>query len=178
MPSVKVPSQTITYLMICVGAIIAFILMALYPYHKSLANMDLEIERIETQIAEQKILSPFFMDMLSKVELGEPQGLPFTDRARPTRIATGKIEPIFRVMAQKFGLKVIRIEPDVASLIEDTGYLRVNLTVSGAFPAFRDYLLRLGELPYLEHVEQVKIQASNQGPKALELALKIWVSQE
>ena len=54
----KLPQKSITYLLVCGGFIIAYFFLAIYPSQMTLGEMDTEIGKINTQIAEQKIFFP------------------------------------------------------------------------------------------------------------------------
>ncbi len=173
----KLPARSIIYLLICGGEILAFILLAIIPYQKALVNLDKEIKSITARIEEQKIFFPFFKDLLKKARYKDPELLPFPKRAKLARNNTDIIASVFREIAQKCNLKIESIIPDINSVIEDSGILMINLFMKGDFFDFRNFLIGLYKIPYLEHTEQIKIQTV-QGSKELEFRLKICLAQE
>ena len=172
----KLPLRIIVSLLIFGGAFFAFILIVVYPYHVSLANMDMEINNLNVRIEKQKILLPVFKTLLEKAQYKEPKILPFPKKAKLTRDNTDKISSIFQEIAQQSNIKLTDILLDTDSLINGSGYLMVNVITNGEFFDLRDFLFRLGELPYLEHIE--RIQILTQGSKGSEFRLKIWLARE
>ena len=65
--------------------------------------------------------------------------------------------------------------PDAQSLAEDSPFLLVNVTVTGDYLKLRDLLTAIGALPYLEHLEQVRIETI---PGGKQVYLRIWLAQE
>jgi hypothetical protein len=170
-------SRNVILLLVCGGGILAFILLAILPNHRSLAKLDREIRKISARIAEQEVLSPIFNDLLRKARLPEPAGLPFPKKAKLGPDETDKIALIFQEIARNSNLRLESVVPDVDSIIDGSGYLMVNLTIRGRFFDFRRFLIQLGELPYLEDLGQIKIDAI-QGSDELEYRLKIWLTKE
>ena len=155
-----------------------FILFVVYPSQMSLVEMDTEINRLNAEIEAQDILYPVFLNLLKKTRLKDEGRF---SRAKKTKIArddTGKILSVFQGIAQKSNLKLTDILPDTDSAITGSGYLPVNVTVNGEFFNFRNFLCHLDEIPYVEHLERVRIQMTAQEPERLEFRLKIWLAQE
>jgi len=140
-----------------------------------MSEADLEIEKLKGRIEEQKILFPVFQDLLRKVRLKDTEGLPFPKKAKLVRSETAKTLSIFQELAQKSNLTLESIVPDVDSVIDSSGYLKMKLVVKGEFLGLRDFMLRLGELPYLEHTERIQIRSAQDSK---EISLKIWMAQE
>jgi hypothetical protein len=171
----KLPAKINTYLLIGIGGIIVFFVFVIYPYHKSLANADLDIKTIKSRIEEQKILYPVFLDLLKKARVKETKGLPFPEKARLSRDDAAKISAIFKDIAQENNFKLTEIIPDAESLVEGSEHFKVNLVMQGDFTGFRNFLVSLGEVPYLEHIERFQIRTVR---NYKEIRLKVWLAQE
>ncbi len=171
----KLPAKINTYLLICIGGLILFFVFVIYPYHRSLANADLDIKTIKSRIEEQKILYPVFMDLLKKARVKESKGLPFPEKVKLARDDAGKISSIFQDIAQKTNFKLINIIPDSDSLEEGSEHFKVDLVMKGAFADFRNFLVALGEVPYLEHVERIQVRTVKNDK---EIRIKVWMAQE
>lgn len=173
----KLPVQSLLYLLICGGGILAFILLKIIPYQKALVNLDKKIKNINAHIEEQKTLSPFFKDLLEKEQHKGPRLLPCPKRAVLERNNTGIVTPVFRGIAQKSNLQIESIIPDINSIIEDSGILMINLSLKGKFFDFRNFLIELHKIPYMEYTEQIKIQTVRDSNN-LEFKLKICLAKE
>ena len=173
--SSKLPRKTVIYLLICVGAILGFLIFAVYPNQKSLAGLDTKIKTIEEQMKEQEILFPVYENLLKKAEFKKPGAFPFPQRAKLGRHEAEKISLIFGEKARKSNLSLVDVIPDVESLREGSDVLAVNMLMRGKLLDFRDFLIHLGEIPYLENIEEIKIQPAEGGKEfrlKVSLALK------
>jgi len=171
--SAILPGQSIRHLFICAGGILAFVVLAIYPYHKSLVRLDKEITKTESQIQEQEALFPIGKELLKSVMQKEAWGLPFPEKARLGRDKAADISVIFEKIARKSNLEVIKIIPNIKSLTERAGFLSVTAVVKGKIFSFREFFIEIGKLPYLEHVEEIQIQPA-EGVK--EFSLKVWLA--
>jgi len=171
--SAILPGPSIRHITICAGGILAFIALAIYPYHKSLVRLDGQIAKTESQIEEQKALFPIGQELLKSVMKKETRGLPFPEKEGLIRDKTADISVTFEEIARKSHLEVIRIIPDIKSLTEQANLLSVTTVVKGKIFDFRKFFIEIGNLPYLEHVEEIQIQPA-EGVK--EFSLKVWLA--
>lgn len=171
--SAILPGQSIRHIIICAGGILAFVVLAIYPYHKSLVRLDRQISKTESEIQEQEALFPIGKELLKSVMQKETWALPFPEKSGLSRDRAADISAVFEQIARKSDLEVIRIIPDIKSLSEQTGLLSVTTVVKGKIYDFRDFFIEIGKLPYLEHVEEIQIQPT-EGVK--ELSLKVWLA--
>ncbi|MFC1884013.1 hypothetical protein ACFL2O_04515 [Thermodesulfobacteriota bacterium] len=167
------PAQSIRHLVICAGGIVAFIFLAIYPSQKSLTRLDKEIARIESQIEEQRILFPIAQELFSQVMKEETFALPFPDTKKLERDKLETVPSLLEDLASKSGLDIISIVPDVRSLTEYPGHLSITAVVKGKFSELRELVVKMGSLPYLEHVEEMSI-SPKEGVR--EFILKIWIA--
>jgi hypothetical protein len=170
----KLPSRTITYLLICGGVLLAISLMIVYD-HKILRDRDIEISTIKTQIDQQKILSPAFKDLIRRLRVKDPVDLPFPKKEKLPRDDMEKVLPVFQEIARGSNLTIKSFVPDVESLASGSQHLIMDVVVSGDFFDFRKFFMQLGELPYLERIERFVIRPV-EGKK--EISLRLWMAQE
>jgi hypothetical protein len=169
----KIPVQSIAYLLICALGIFAFILIGPYMSGKSLVKMDVKIKKLRIQREKQQLLYPFYQKLLKKLQVEESRILPYPGKSKFPRDKTAKISSIFREIAQKINLETVSITPDVKSIANGSGLFLINILVKGDFFDFRKFLIELGGNPYLQHIEEIKIQ---QVPGGKEFRLKIWLA--
>jgi Tfp pilus assembly protein PilO len=81
----------------------------------------------------------------------------------------------FQDIAMRHNLKLEEVKTDVSSMMEDTGYLMMRIRLTGDFYKFRDFLVDLGSIPSLEHIEEINIRPVK---TARELQIKLWLAQE
>jgi hypothetical protein len=171
----KLPARVIVFFLMYLCVLLFYLLLVIYPQHISLAEADLDIKKLKVRIEEQKILYPIFQNFLKKSRVKDTEGLPFPKQRKLMRNETAKISSIFQEIAQKSNLVLKEIIPDADALISGAGYLKLNLTVKGNFLDLRNFMLQLGDLPYLEHIERIQIR-SVQDSK--EISFKIFLAQE
>lgn len=159
----------------CLCVLLFFFLLVIYPQHISLAEADQDITKLKVRIEEQKILYPIFQNLLKKARVKDTESLPFPKKTKLMRNETSKISSIFKNIAQKSNLILKEIIPDVDALIGGSEHLKLNLTVKGEFLDLRNFMLHLGELPYLEDIERIQIRSVQD---STEISFKILLARE
>ena len=167
----KLPPRTITYLLICAGILFASGFMIIYD-HKNIREKETEISAVKVQIDQQKILSPVFKDLIKRSKMKAPVDLPFPKKEKLPRDDTEKILPAFQEIAAKSNLKIKSYLPDVESLVDGSEQMMMDVVVKGDFFDFQNFLIQLGELPYLEHIERFKMRPV-EGTKEISLRIRI-----
>ena len=164
-----------TYLILCIVVLFAFVVLIIYPYHVSLVEADSEIEITKNRIEEQKLLFPVFKDLLSKAGLDESGLLPLPEKKKLSRDEIDGVSSMIQDIAQRSHLKVGSIVPDVDSLIGSAEFLEMTVVLKGELFDLRNFLVLLGEIPYLEHIEQIQIRTTQD---LKEIRLKLWMARE
>jgi Tfp pilus assembly protein PilO len=169
------PAQSLLFFLICGAGILAFIFLIIIPSQKSAKAIDSDINQLETRIDEQRILTPVFHSLLARAKEKNPTGLPVTEKAKLPRDDMQKALDQIRGIVSRNDLNLQEITPDVNSLTQSSGYLLIQLTATGNFFNFRQFLIDLGSIPYVEHIQEIQIQPIE---ASRELKLKIWLAQE
>lgn len=168
-------AQSLLIFLICAVGILAFLLLIIYPSQKASADLDRDIETLNARIEEQRILTPVFHSLFKRAKMGPSSELPSPEKAKLTHGDMNTISTAFQEIAASHNLKLEEIATDVNSMIEETGYMVMRLRLSGDFYKFREFLIDIGTIPSLAHIEEVNISSSK---KSRELQLKIWMAQE
>jgi hypothetical protein len=77
------------------------------------------------------------------------------------------------MIADKAGLTMVSLKPDLSTLAGSSTSLLSNVVLKGEFANFRKMLIGLGDVPYLDRIEEISIQ---QYPDYLEFRMKIWIA--
>ena len=168
-------AQSLLILIVCVVGILAFFLLIILPSQKSAEELDKDIAKLSARIEEQRILTPVFHSLLNRSKIGPPSDLP---RPEKTKLSYGDINTIsnlFQDIAARHNLNLEAVNTDVGSMVQDTGYLSMQLRLNGDFYKFRSFLVDLGSIPSLEHIEEIKIQPQK---TSRQLEIKLWLAQE
>jgi hypothetical protein len=175
MPTRKLPNRNVVLILIFGAGIILFVLLSIFPNYIAYSNITQQIETLKGQIEEQKILSPIFNDLTEKAKFIEPVDLPFPDKEKLPKNETGKLSAIIQDIIERNGFELKKIATDVDSLMQESGKLKLNVQMLGDFMNLRPIFLQLGALPYLDHIESMKIEGKN-GQSDVQLTL--WIAQQ
>jgi hypothetical protein len=167
------PRRTIIYVLLCLSGILFIILVGIMPKHFSLARLDQKIKSVQFQIEEQKSLYPVYQDLQKRTQARDSKVLPSPARGTLLRTQLNAIPATFRDIARKANLDMVSASPDLNSLSSESRLLQVNAVIRGNFFNFRKFLIGLGEVPYLERIEEIQIQ---QNEDTMEFKMKIWLA--
>jgi len=168
-------AQSLVILVICAVGVLAFFWLIILPSKETSASLDQDIEKLNVRIEEQRILTPVFHSLLSRAKMEGPSGLPSPEKSKLTHGDMNAISTVFQDLARRHNLTLEDMTTDDRSLMAETGYLLMRLRLSGDFFKIREFLIDMGSIPSLEHVEEINIKATK---TAKELHLKIWLAKE
>jgi len=174
------PERRLFFAAVCLGGLIGFYLLSILPHQQAAGRLEDQIEALQGQISEQRLLGPIYNRFTSLLAETQPEGLkglpfPAPGRLAPEQVAG--IEALFRQMADQGGLRVRRIGADLNSMINEMGELRLSLEILGDLSSLRAFMLKLGELPYLTHIERIEVRREAGAP-GLNMELDIWLARE
>jgi hypothetical protein len=167
--------QSLILLVLCCAAFLIFLLFIIMPGQRLSAELDRDIEGLNTRIEEQKILSPVFKNLFAKTKIAGTQSLPAPARTKLTRAEIAGVPKRLKDLAAAHQLNVREIVPEVNTLTDATGRFLTRLTAVGQFINLRSFLIEIGSLPYFDSIEEIDIRAVEGGE---EFGLKIWMARE
>ena len=156
----KIPKQTILSIGLCAGIILAFLALAVYPKQRSLAGLNQQMERFETQLKERKMLLPLYGNLSEIARFKKPEALPLPRQGKLEPRETERLSSLFDAMARKSRLTLVDAIPDIQSLDKGSESLSVNILLRGDFSDLRSFLLALGGVPSLQRVEEIRIRSA------------------
>lgn len=173
--SVSLPKESIFKLLVCAGIVVAFVALLILPNIMEDKETQHEILKKKAEIERQKVLFPLYIKLQAQLNNKVVKELPIPEAAALTEdqidAATHTIEDI----AVESDLRINEVTPDPASLSATAGYVGVNCDFYGPFLNFRTFLMKLGAVPYLKHVEKIEMQEGVDGVNyivRLQLAVK------
>ena len=166
-----VPKQSLMYLLVCSLILLAFILLLIIPSRNSLASLDFERETLKAKIEEQKVLFPAYQDLLAKLQKEDTRSLPLPTPEALDRSRMKEVSSIFRELGRNNNMELDAI-PDVNTISKDSNQLLVKALLQGNIYDFRRFLVELGNVPYLSHIEEIQVQAS---PSFKKINMKFWL---
>ena len=168
-------AQSLMIFAVCAVGILAFILLIILPSERAADELDQEVKTLNTRIEEQRILTPVFHSLLKRTKMAPPSDLPVPEKTKLTHGDVNTISNVFQDIAARHNLTLEDVKTDVSSMVGDTGYLSMQLRLNGDFYKFREFLIDLGSIPSLEHIEEINIRPLK---KSRELEIKLWLAQE
>jgi hypothetical protein len=169
----NIPANSLGYILICGGIIVIILLLVIFPLNRVNAGRAKDIKKLEEQIDEQKGLGKVVQ--LAQSDTGKKSDFILANPARTklSRGETEKFQKSFREEAQKANLMVMSLMPDPDSLGAGSKYLIYSATVKGEFANFRKLLVGLGEMSYVERIEEMNMK---QDSDSMEFRLKIGIA--
>ena len=168
--NIKIPKRTVLFHLSCWGGLLFFALAVIYPVQRSAADIDRQIRDMRYQVEEQKSLQPIYQTLKEKSRNATPSVLPTPERKKLSRDLISMAPSTIKEIAKRAGMDALSVAPDVHSLSGNSPYLLVSIVMQGDFLNFRRYLTGLGELPYLDRIEEIDIQ---QNPDIMEFRMKV-----
>ena len=169
---IKIPRQSIIYLVVCLSGILVFVFAGILPYQRSITRLDQEISKTRADLSVQEELYPLYMSLTRKAPAKSSSALPIPAKSVLPRSQVDRIPTSVREMAARSGMNVMSVSPDLSTLTGNTQEMPVRIVMRGDFLKFRNFLLGLGAVPYVERVEEIQIQ---QNPDRMEFRTKIWL---
>jgi len=168
-----IPEKSVPYLIIYGGIVLIFILVLIFPLYRYTSNQAGEITKIKYQIEERKGLGPVYLNLQKAMESKDLQVLPNPKKITITSEEAAKFQNVFRTIAEKSGLMTISLTPDLSTMAGSSKFLLNNAVVKGEFANFRKMLIALATIPYLDRIEEIRIQ---QRSDSMEFRIKIWLA--
>ena len=155
---IKIPQQSIIYFALCLVGILIFIFAGLFPANRSISELDKKTMEVKYRIEEQRTLAPFYQPLQIMSEKQESGALPLPEKGK---LAQSKLDTLplnFGTAARMSGMSLITATPSPSTLTGDVQLLPVNIVLTGEFINFRKFLINIGGIPYVQHIEEITIQ--------------------
>jgi Tfp pilus assembly protein PilO len=147
-PSFKIVFFALLLVLVTAGIVIEYM---------SLVSLDKKADKIRLEVEEQKGLQSIYQLLKSKGKKIARE-LPSPTKGKISRNQIETMPGVFRRIAQKVNMDVLYASPDISSVGPDSKYLLVSVGVRGDFYDFRKFLIGIGDLPYLDQIEEIQIQ--------------------
>ena len=167
------PVRTLLYLSVSIFIVVIFLLVIVYPYYQSLGTLDKKIAGMYERAERQKVLLPLYMKLVEKSEASVPDKLFLPSRKTLSKNNIDLIPSLIKGIARKSGMQVITINPDLTTLSTRKDLLLIYVTVRGSFFDVRNFVIELGKVPTIDHIEEIDIQ---QKVTDKECKLKLWLA--
>jgi hypothetical protein len=168
----KINPSNLIYLGICIIGIVAFMLVGIFPNLQAMSQIDDDIAQLSQQVQYQELLYPVFRQLVKEVQQPVPTQLVLPATVALSQKDLNQINDLFRQTARQSDVDFVSAIPDASSYLEDAGRLILHVTFKGDFFSFRKLLFNLCALPYLESIDQMRID-SEAAEKTIQLKLRL-----
>lgn len=152
------PRRNLIFFSLCAVGILIFIFLVILPYQRSLEKSDRKIQELKVRIDDQRNYAGLYQFLTKSTQQKDGLIFPVPPKAKLSRADVGKVPAMLRAIARKSRLSAESIVPDVKALAPDSPSVAVTAVVKGRLSGFRGFLAGLGEIPYLEHIEEIQIR--------------------
>jgi len=173
--SINMSRQSLLKLAVCAAVLVGFVALFIVPNIMEDKRVKREVLQLQAEIEKQKILFPIYIRLKAELQNKVVEELPIPD---PEQLTEDKVDAAIHAvedMAIKADLRINEVTPDPMSLAKSEGYVGLNCDFYGPFMNVRSFLVQLGSLPYLRHIEQIDMQEGADGVNylmRLQLAVK------
>jgi hypothetical protein len=172
---IKIPRDSIVYIILCLTGILLFIFGGIVPSGMKMGKLVTQTADIKFRIEEQRTLAPFYQSMQGKIEQKDSEVLPLPAKGKLAIAMIDTLPMALRTTARMSGMSLVSAIPNLNDLTGDAQFLSVSAVLQGDFVNLRKFLINLGSVPYVQHIEEISIR---QKPDTKEFSLKIWVAVE
>ena len=169
----KIPRRGIAYLGLFLIFAVLFVLAVIVPTNNWSKELDIKTADAKFRLQEQQTLIPVFQYLKVESEKVVSDTLPLPPKGKLARAMINNLPKNFAASAKKSGMSLVMARPDLKGLKGDFQTLPVNIVLRGGFINFRQFLIGLGGMPYLQSIEEISIQEI---PDTKEFRLRVWVA--
>jgi len=171
----KLPKETVTLLIICLGILVIFILVGIMPLNRSIAVIEEKIKETASKIDEQKEFAPLYNAFQEQIKKGAKEvsaELVIPKSEKLPRMELQNLSRIVRDLSVRAGMTSVTVSPQL-NTADVNGSISVNHVIQGKYISFRKYLLYLAQLPYYEKIDSIAIEEKETG---LEYTVKFRIT--
>ena len=171
--NLHIPQQSVIYILLCLTGILVFLLGGIIPNSKKMSEMDTQTAEIKFRLEEQKVLGSFHQSLQGKNEKKESEVLPLPAKGILAQAKIDTLPLTLTTAAKTSGMSLVSATPNLTAMTGDAQFISVNVILRGDFINFRKFLINLGGIPYVQHIEEIQIEGK---PDTQEFRMKVWVA--
>lgn len=172
----KFPQQSVVYLLMCLLGIMIFLFLGVVPSQRTLEGLEKKIGEAKLRIEEQKTMAPLYQILKQKTQKQGVRTLPMPAKSELGRTQMDQLNRKVKEISSNAHVEIVSLMPALAlgSLAGDARFLAMEAAIKGDFSSFRNFLIGLGGVPYVEHIEEIQMQLH---PNGMELKVKFWIAR-
>ncbi len=170
-----ISKETLLRMLICAGGVLLFFFALVFPTFQQSSDLDRSIAERKVEIERQTALYPVYAQLEAELKKDHASELKTPDIQK---LGQDELQEVIESIASSGadnGLKAITVNPDPKSLEDGKGLLLVNCRFVGPFASFRDFLLSLGRIPYVQYIETINAKETYEG---VEMQMDLWLAMK
>lgn len=163
--------QSLILLSVGVAVIVLFILFFIVPSKRQIANLENAIGIAKFKIETQEKLGPIYKGLNEKRKKIDTKTSMVSKQPLPKK-QVNSISGVVSGMAQKTKLSLLSYYPETSAEEAGTVYY---ISLRGNFLDFRNFLKEIGSLPYVDSVQEIKVN-TGKGSREFNIKVKLLVA--
>ncbi|MEI7637196.1 MAG: hypothetical protein WCJ37_07805 [Syntrophus sp. (in: bacteria)] len=168
-----IPRKSMIYIAMCLTGILIFVLGGILPAGKKLTELDTAIAARKYALEEQTALTPFLKSLKVDSEKKGSEVLPLPPKGKLSQDKLGTLSIAFGTAAKMSGMTLVSATPLLNAMTGDAQFIPINIVLRGGVIDFRKFLIQLGGIPYIQHIEEITIQEKSD---TREFKMRIWAA--
>jgi hypothetical protein len=169
----KIPMQSITYLGVGLLGILILVLGGILPANRAAQRLDDRVTVIKKQIEEKKILIPLQASLQEQTGKKPEEALPLPPKGKISPSMLNTLPRHFKMAATRGGVTLLSFVPNLNAVTGSSSTIIVDVGVRGTIESFRKFLLQIGEMPYVHHIEEMEVKVR---PDSRDFKVKIRIA--
>jgi len=171
------PTRSLVLILACAAGVLGFFLLVTYPSQRKVDTLDQKIADSRAQIEEQKVFLPIYNQLRELQTATDALSSPPRPRKKKGKVNVYRIRSQIEAVARDNRLDIEGIDPDMATIVDDSGRVRIRIVVAGAYSGFRGFIIQLNQqMPTIEFTDSIEIRRIARS-KHHRLVMGVWVAQ-
>ncbi len=170
--SLNIPQKSKMYIGVGIIIVLLLILAGIVPASMKLKELDASIVAKKQAVEEQKAFEPVFKSLKADSEKKE-MVLPMPQKAKLSQSKIDTLPIAFRTAAKMSGMRLVSATPQLNAMTGDSQFIPIDVVLRGGVIDFRRFLIQVGAMPYIQHVEEITIQDK---ADTREFKIKVWAA--
>lgn len=171
MQTPKYLKQSLILLSVGVAVGVLFILFFIIPSHKQIANLDNAIGMAKLKIETQEKLGPLYKGLNDKLKKIDTR-TSMVNKQPLSKMQINSVSNVVSGMARKTNLSLVSFYPETTA---DSASALYYISLRGNFIDFRNFLKEIGSLPYVDSVQEIKVN-TGKGSREFNVKVKLLVA--
>ncbi|MDI9570421.1 MAG: hypothetical protein QM278_06835 [Pseudomonadota bacterium] len=168
-----IPRQSRIYIALCLMGILIFVMGGILPEKKAMERLNRTITEKKNALAEQEALAPLFVAAKADAERKGTKVLPLPPPGKLPQDRINELPVALRTAAQMSGMTLVSATPNPGGMTGDLQFIPVEVVLRGGFMDFRKFLIQIGGISYLQHIEEITVK---ENADFREFRLKVWTA--